>query len=178
MIGMKHEVGNNNMNIAQARSWNNKVQRQGRGDEGLDLRFVLELGQVQGVDGCGDRRTCLQLRVGFAPGVAVRFDEDGVVQVLEAGGQGAGHRQVAQHVAAPQQVEGGSAGPGLAVAQRHRRRDGCVRLGRGVIAREGRCEGGVRLGAGVIHREGCCDGGVLWAAVSKGTSASEMAWVI
>ena len=103
------------------------VQRQGRGDEGLDLRFVLELGQVQGVDGCGDRRTRLQLRVGFAPGVAVRFDEDGVVQVLEAGGQGAGHRQVAQHVAAPQQVEGGPAGPGLAVAQRdgrQRRRDG------------------------------------------------------
>ena len=27
MIGMKHEVGNNNMNIAQARSWNNKVSR-------------------------------------------------------------------------------------------------------------------------------------------------------
>ena len=77
------------------------VGHQGRGDEGLDLRFVLELGQVQGVDGCGDRRTRLQLRVGFAPGVAVRFDEDGVVQVLEAGGQGAGHRQVAQHVAAP-----------------------------------------------------------------------------
>ena len=30
------------------------------GDEGLDLRFVLELGQVQGVDGCGDRCARLQ----------------------------------------------------------------------------------------------------------------------
>ena len=31
------------------------VRHQGRGDEGLDLRLVLELGQVQGVDGSGDR---------------------------------------------------------------------------------------------------------------------------
>ena len=30
----------------------------------------------------------------------------GVVQVLEAGGQCAGHRQVTQHVAAPEQVKG------------------------------------------------------------------------
>ena len=79
---------------------------------------------------------------------------------MERRGQGAGHRQVAQHIATPEQVERGPAGPGLAVAQRHRRRDGCVRLGRGVIAREGRREGGVRLGAGVIHREGRRDGGV------------------
>ena len=28
--------------------------------------------------------------IGFAPGITVRFDEDGVVQVLERGGQGAG----------------------------------------------------------------------------------------
>ena len=61
------------------------------------------------------------LRVGFAARVAVRLDQDRVVQVLEAGGQGAGHRQVAEHVAAPEQVERGSAGPALAVAQR----DGC-----------------------------------------------------
>ena len=103
------------------------VGHQGRGDEGQHLRFVLELGQVQGVDGCGDRCARLRLREGLAPGVAVRLDEDRVVQVLEAGGQGAGHRQVAQHVAAPQQVEGGPAGPGLAVAQRDGRqcrRDG------------------------------------------------------
>ena len=122
------------------------VGHQLAGDEGQYLRLGPVLGQVEGVDGGGDRRTRLQLRVGFAPGVAVRFDEDGVVQVLKAGGQGAGHRQVAQDVAAPQQVEGWPAGPGLAVAQRHRCRDGGVRLGRGVIAREGRCEGGVRLG--------------------------------
>ena len=29
MIGMKHEVRNNNMNIAQARSWNNNVNSLG-----------------------------------------------------------------------------------------------------------------------------------------------------
>ena len=126
------------------------------------------MGQVQGVDGGGDRRARLQLRVGFAPGVAVRLDEDRVVQVLEAGGQGAGHRQVAEDVGASQQVEGGPAGPALAVAQCHRRRDGGVRLGRGVIAREGRREGGVRLGAGVEGREGCCDGGVSLGRRSKG----------
>ena len=33
---------------------------QGRGDKCLDLRLVLELGQVQGVDGGGDRRARLQ----------------------------------------------------------------------------------------------------------------------
>ena len=63
------------------------VGHQGRGDEGLDLRLVLELGQVQGVDGGGDRCARLQLRVSLAPGVAVRLDQDGVVQVLEACGQ-------------------------------------------------------------------------------------------
>ena len=51
------------------------------------------------------------LRVGFAAGVAVRLDQDGVVQVLKGGGQGAGHRQVAQHIATPEQVERGPAGP-------------------------------------------------------------------
>ena len=107
------------------------VGHQGRGDEGLDLRFVLELRQVQGIDGSGDRRTRLQLRVGLA--VAVRFDEDGVVQVLVGGAQSPGHRQVAQHIAAPQQLEGRAAVPGLAVAQRERRRDGGVRLGRCVV---------------------------------------------
>ena len=96
------------------------------------------------VSSCG-----LQLRVSLAPGVAVRLDQDGVVQVLEAGGQCAGHGQVPQHVAAPQQVERGSAGPALAVAQRHRRRDGGVRLGRGIVGSDGRRDGGVRLGAGV-----------------------------
>ena len=54
------------------------VGRQGRGDEGLDLRLVLELGQVQGVDGGGDRCARFRLRVGLAAGVAVRFDEDRV----------------------------------------------------------------------------------------------------
>ena len=130
------------------------VGHQGRRDEGQDLRLVLELGQVESIDGGGDRCARLRLRVGFAAGVAVRFDEDRVVQVLEAGGQCPGHRQVPEHVAGPQQVERGPAGPALAVAQRHRRRDGGVRLGRGVIAREGRREGGVRLCAGVIHRRG------------------------
>ena len=47
------------------------VGHQGRGDEGLHLRLVLELGQVQGVDGSGDRCARLQLRVGFAAGIAV-----------------------------------------------------------------------------------------------------------
>ena len=136
------------------------VGHQGRGDEGLDLRLVLELGQVESIDGSGDRCARFRLRVGLAAGVAVRFDEDGVVQVLEAGGQCPGHRQVPQHVAAPQQVESGSAGPALAVAQRQCRRDGGVRLGRGVISREGRREGGVRLGAGVVGRKGCRDCGV------------------
>ena len=79
-----------------------------------------------------DRCARFRLRVSLAAGVAVRFDEDGVVQVLEAGGQGPGHRQVAQDVAAPEQVERRAAVPGLAVAQR-RRRDGGVRLGRGVV---------------------------------------------
>ena len=136
------------------------VGHQGRGDEGQHLRLVLELGQVQGVDGGGDRCARFRLRVGLAAGVAVRLDEDGVVQVLEAGGQGAGHRQVPQHIATPEQVERGPAVPGLAVAQRHSRRDGGVCLGRGIVGGEGRREGGVRLGAGVIHREGCRDCGV------------------
>ena len=136
------------------------VGHQGRGDEGQHLRLVLELGQVEGVDGGGDRCARLRLGVGFAAGVAVRLDEDGVVQVLEGGGQGAGHRQVAQHIAAPEQVEGRAAVPGLAVAQRHRRRDGGVRLGRGIVGSDGRRDGGVRLGRRVVGREGCCDGGV------------------
>ena len=108
------------------------VGHQGHGDEGLDLRLILELGQVQGVDGGGDRCARLQLRVSLATGVGVRFDEDGVIQVLEAGGQCAGHRQVPQDVAAPEQVEGRPTVPGLAVAQL-RRRDGGIRLGRGVV---------------------------------------------
>ena len=136
------------------------VGHQGRGDEGQHLRLVLELRQVQGVDGGRDRCARFRLGVGFAAGVAVRLDEDRVVQVLEGGGEGAGHGQVPQDVAAPEQVEGRATVPGLAVAQRHRRRDGGVRLGRGVIAREGRREGGVRLGRRVVGREGCCDGGV------------------
>ena len=98
------------------------VGRQGRGDECLDLRFVLELGQVQGVDGGGDRCARFRLRVGLA-----------VVQVLKGGGQCAGHRQVPQDVAGPEQVK-----PARAAAIAASR----------------------------------------WAAVSKGTSASVMAWVI
>ena len=136
------------------------VGHQLAGDEGQHLRLVLELGQVQGVDGGGDRCARFRLRVGLAAGVAVRLDEDGVVQVLEAGGQGAGHGQVPQHIAAPEQVEGRATVPGLAVAQRHRRRDGGVRLGRGVVGGDGRRDCGVRLDAGVVGREGCCDGGV------------------
>ena len=125
------------------------------GDQGQHLRLGPVLGQVEGVDGSRDRCARFRLRVSLAAGVAVRLDQDGVVQVLEGGRQGAGHGQVPEHVAAPEQVERGPAG----VAQ-CRRRDGGVRLGRGVVAREGRREGGVRLGAGVIHRESCRDGGV------------------
>ena len=136
------------------------VGHEGRGDEGQHLRLVLELGQVQGVDGGGDRCARLQLRVGFAAGVAVRLDQDGVVQVLEGGGERPGHRQVAQHIATPQQVERRAAGPALAVAQRHRRRDGGVRLGRGIVGSDGRRDGGVRLDAGVVGREGCRNCGV------------------
>ena len=136
------------------------VGRQGRGDECLDLRFVLELGQVQGVDGGGDRCARFRLRVGLAAGVAVRLYQDGVVQVLKGGGQCAGHRQVPQDVAGPEQVEGRAAVPGLAVAQRHRRRDGGVRLGRGIVGSDGRRDGGVRLDAGVVGREGCRNCGV------------------
>ena len=133
------------------------VGHQGRGDEGLDLRLVLELGQVQ--DGSGDRCARFRLGVSLAAGVAVRLYQDGVIQVLERRGQCAGHRQVTQHVAAPEQVEGRAAGPALAVAQR-RRRDGGVRLSRGVVAREGCRDCGVRLSGIVITHEGCRDGGV------------------
>ena len=139
------------------------VGHQLAGDEGQHLRLVLELGQVQRVDGCGDRCARLRLREGLAPGVAVRLDEDRVVQVLEAGGQGAGHGQVAQHVAAPQQVERGPAGPALAVAQRdgrQRRRDGCVPLGRSPVGHQRRRDCGVRLSGVVKTRKGCRDGGV------------------
>ena len=130
------------------------------GDEGQHLRLGPVLGQVEGIDGSRDRCARFRLRVSLAAGVAVRLYQDGVIQVLERRGQGAGHRQVAQHVAAPQQVEGGSAGPALAVAQRHRRRDGGVRLGRGVVGGDGRRDDGVRLGAGVVGREGRRDGSV------------------
>ena len=134
------------------------VGHQLAGDEGQHLRLGPVLGQVEGVDGSCDRCARLQLRVGFAPGVAVRFDEDRVVQVLEACGQCPGHRQVAQHVAAPQQVERGPAGPALAVAERHRRRDGGIRLGRRVVGGQvdgcqPRRDGCIRLGAGVIRLE-------------------------
>ena len=120
------------------------------GDEGQHLRLGPVLGQVEGVDGSRDRCARFRLRVSLAAGVAVRFDEDGVVQVLEAGGQGAGHRQVPEDVAAPEQVERRAAGPGLAVAQ-CRRRDGGVRLGRGVVGGkidgcQPRRDGCVRLG--------------------------------
>ena len=68
---------------------------------------------------------------------------------------GAGHRQVPQHVAAPQQVERRPAVPGLAVAQL-RRRDGGIRFGRGVVGGDGRRDGGVRLGRRVVGRRRDC----------------------
>ena len=139
------------------------VGRQGRGDECLDLRFVLELGQVQGVDGCGDRCARFRLRVSLAASVAVRLYQDGVVQVLKGGGQCAGHRQVPQDVAGPEQVEGRPAVPALAVAQRdgrQRRRDGCVPLGRRPVGHQRRRDCGVRLSGVVKTREGCRDCGV------------------
>ena len=52
-------------------------------DEGQHLRLGPVLGQVEGVDGGGDRCARFRLGVGFAAGVAVRLDEDRVVQVLE-----------------------------------------------------------------------------------------------
>ena len=86
------------------------------GDEGQHLRLGPVLGQVEGVDGGGDRSARFRLGEGFAAGVAVRLDEDRVVQVLEAGGQGAGHGQVPEDVAAPQQVERGPAADASAAA--------------------------------------------------------------
>ena len=83
------------------------IGHQGRGDEGLHLRLGPVLGQVEGVDGGGDRCARFRLRVSLAAGVAVRLDEDGVVQVLKAGGQGAGHRQVPEDVAAPSRLKVG-----------------------------------------------------------------------
>ena len=58
MIGMKHEVRNNNMNIAQARSWNNK-------EPGYNMykhvrTHVLHLsaqGSSSGVFACGRKMT-------------------------------------------------------------------------------------------------------------------------
>ena len=129
------------------------VGHQGRGNEGQHLRLVLELGQVQGVDGGGDRCASFRLRVSLAAGVAVRLDEDRVVQVLEAGGQGAGHGQVPEDVAAPQQVERGPAGPGLAVAQCHRRRDGLVHLDRGAVGHQRRRDCGVPLGRSPVGHQ-------------------------
>ena len=128
------------------------------GDEGQHLRLGPVLGQVEGIDGSRDRCARFRLRVSLAAGVAVRLYQDGVIQVLERRGQGAGHGQVAQHVAAPQQVERGPAGPALAVAERHRRRDGGIRLGRRVVGGQvdgcqPRRDGCIRLGAGVIRLE-------------------------
>ena len=128
----------------------------------LGLRPVLR--EIQRVERRGDCSSGFELRVSFGSGVGVGLDEDRVVQVLEGGGGGSRHGEVPQHVAAPQlQIEGRSAGPGLAVAQgdghqggcdgrldlRYRpvgaeidggppRRDGAVGLRRGVVARE-RC---------------------------------------
>ena len=67
------------------------VGRQGRGDEGLDLRLVLELGQVQGVDGGGDRCARFRLRVGLAAG----REEGGGSRGREGGGreQGGGRSE-------------------------------------------------------------------------------------
>ena len=49
MIGMKHEVGNNNMNIAQARSWNNKTSARGNSF----LKFKLNWDRVRVWDASG-----------------------------------------------------------------------------------------------------------------------------
>ena len=91
------------------------VDHQLAGDEGQHLRLGPVLAQIQGVDGGGDGCSRFRLGVGLAAGIAVRLDQDRVVQVLEGGGQGAGHR-VPEHVAPPEQVERRPTVPGLAIA--------------------------------------------------------------
>ena len=101
-------------------------------------------------------------RVGLAAGVGVRFDEDCVVQVLEAGGEGAGHGEVPQDVGGPEQVERGAAGPALSVAQRdghERRRDGSLNLGAGPVRAEihggqGCGDRSISLSCGPVGHEG------------------------
>ena len=107
----------------------------------------VRYGSVEGRRDDGGSR--LQLRVGLAAGVGVRFDEDGVVEVLEGRRERAGHGQVAQDVRALHKVEGRPAGPGLAVAQGHgqeRVRDELVRRG-GVAVYSSAAERGRRLRA-------------------------------
>ena len=133
----------------------------------------------------GDGRSRFRLGVGLAAGVAVRSDEDGVVQVLGAGGQGAGHRQVSEDIGAPQQVEGGPVGPARALGQVQRIGDGLVHLGSGAVIGqlgvrgalglvEGREHGHGYFGLGEVVGEGGGDGvvgllrGVRIAAEAQG----------
>ena len=95
------------------------VGHQLAGDERQHLGLRPVLGEIQRVEGRRDGGSRLQLRVGLAAGVGVRFDEDGVVEVLEGRRERAGHGQVAQDVRALHKVEGRPAGPGLAVPQGH-----------------------------------------------------------
>ena len=126
------------------------VRHQLAGDERQHLGLRPVLGQVERVEGRGDGGSRLQLRVGFGSGVAVPLDEDRVVEVLEGGGEGSRHGEIAQDVRALQEAERRPAGPGLAVAQGHgqeRVRDELVR--RGGVAVAG--ELGVRVVLGLGH---------------------------
>ena len=126
------------------------VGHQLAGDERQHLGLRPVLGQVEHVEGRGDGGSRLQLRLGFGSGVAVRLDEDRVVEVLEGGGEGSRHGEIAQDVRALQEAERRPAGPGLAVAQGHgqeRVRDELVR--RGGVAVAG--ELGVRVVLGLGH---------------------------
>ena len=91
-----------------------------------------------------------------------------VVEVLEGRRERAGHGQVPEHVRPFQEVEGGPAGPGLAVAQcdgYQCSRDGRLDLGYGPVGAE--IDGGEPRSDGCIHRsgvrvarEGRCNGGM------------------
>ena len=111
------------------------------GDERQHLGLRPVLRQVEGIDGRRDGGSRLELRVGLAAGVAVRFDEDGVVEVLEGRREGSRHGQVPEDVGALQEGEGGPARAGLAVAQGHgqeRVRDELVRRGGVAVIQQGR----------------------------------------
>ena len=139
------------------------VGHQLAGDEGQHLGLRPVLGQIQRIEGRGNCSSGLELRVCLAARVAVRFDEDGIVQVLEGGRQCSRHGQIAQHVGAFQEVEGRTAVPVLAVGQGDGHQGSCDRrlhLGYGPVGTQidgaqPRSDGAVGLRRGVVARERC-----------------------